>query len=145
MVVLVLTGCGASTRPPTAHFAAVATTICSDAAEQLAALPAPSGTLDGAVAQASSALGIVRSELRQLAALNAPPSLAGRFAKALAAGRAQTATVAQLLRAIRAGDAREVATLALRAKAVDARARAAIAALGLPACTRAAAAQRGGT
>lgn len=126
---------------PTPHFAAIATTICADASAQLAGVPVHATTLTELVRDTQRQLAIVRDELTQLGALTAPPALSQRFAAALAAGRAETAAIAALIGAIRTGDATRVATLALRARSVDARARSTMAALRLGECTRAAAAR----
>jgi len=144
VAVVALGGCGGSAPThSTPHFAAIASTICGDAASALHRLPARAPSLVVLIAAARRELAITRAEYSQLAALRPPTVLARRFVAALSAGRAETATIGQLIAALHGGSQLRVAELAERARSVDTRARRTIAALGLAQCTRAAA-PRGG-
>ena len=132
---LALTSCGSSAEP-TRHFAAIADTICTNADGAIAALPVEGASLPSLARTAARELPIVRAELSQLAVLTAPTSKADAFARALASTRRETALVAQLLAALRAGQASRVATLALEGRVVDTQAKTAMTTLGLDACAR---------
>jgi hypothetical protein len=131
---LAVAGCGGSAARPTPNFATIANTICTNADTEIAALPAGGSSLGALAAQAQRELPIVRTEVRQLSALVAPRSEQADFSTALSAAHQQLPLIARLISAVRAQRTASVATIALRARALDQRDKATMAALGLNAC-----------
>jgi len=131
--VLLLAGCGGSSRPQRT-FASTANAICANASRSLAGVPAVGGTLARLALDVSNQLPIYAKQLNQLTALKAPASKESAYAKALGSARTDVALLHELYGAARAGKRDRAREIAMAGSGAYAKAATAMRSIGLTQC-----------
>ena len=137
---IALAGCGgssgtSSSAPRHAQFVAQINRICSDVNAKVVALPAIHSTAD-LLSTGAKELTVSSAALTQLATLTRPAGNNAAIAKYVSDVRREDTLSAQLLTAVKSGDAKQIKSVDVRGTSLNAAANAEANGLGLAQCAR---------